>query len=463
LTVNPFGSAQLPAPGGNITESLNRFLSHFANVAYTYGGRYTVNLSGRQDGANIFGVKTNDRITPLWSAGLGWNISKESFYHIDWLPYLKGRLSYGFNGNVYNGSAYVKGIYTTSSLTGATILTDITAPNPELRWEKVKNINAGLDFAFKNWLSGTIEYYQKNGVDLIQPIQLFSSSGFISFIGNSASTKSHGFDITLNSKNLNGKFKWNSVVLLSTFKDKVTSYAVQPTNNTIRDNGGAGGPSLGRSLYGIYAYKWEGLDGNNGDPQGRLGGKVSKDYLGIINNFKPDSLKYMGSGRPTVFGSFRNDFSYANLSLSINVLYDLGFVFRRGSVSLNEAELISTGSGANADYADRWQKPGDELNTSVPSVIYPNNANRNNFYQYSEALVENGSNIRLQDIRISYDLTNRINSRLPFNRMQVFAYASNLGIIWRANKYGLDPNVRNFNAHRIPVPFNISVGFNIQL
>ena len=60
-----------------------------------------------------------DATLPLWSAGAVWEVSKESFYKVDWLPTLRLRASYGFNGNVYNGSAYVTGNYATAQLTGA--------------------------------------------------------------------------------------------------------------------------------------------------------------------------------------------------------------------------------------------------------------------------------------------------------------------------------------------------------
>jgi len=463
LPVNPYGTATIPSPDGSIRGGLNRFVSYYANVGYTYDDRYELTLSGRKDGANIFGVRTNDRVTPLWSAGLGWNMSREQFYHVNWLPHLRARLSYGYNGNVYNGSAYVTGTYQTNSLTGATVIANISAPNPELRWERVKNINMGVDFASKgDRFSGTIEYFIKNGQDLIQNVPLFSSSGYLTFTGNAASTRSHGFDITLNSRNLTGAFKWNTVLLLSTLKDKVTEYNAPFTSTSLTQNAGGGIPAVGRSLYSVFAYKWSRLDPATGDPQGELAGKISKNYSGIIANFKPDSLQYMGPARPTLYGSFRNDFSYKGFAVSVNLLYEFGFVFRRSSTSISEADLVSGNFGQNLDYEQRWQQAGDELHTSVPSLVYPSNTTRNTFYQYSAALVENGANIRLQDIRLSYDLSGRAWKHVPFKNAQVFSYASNLGLIWRANKRGLDPDLSNFNAHAIPLPFTLSFGFNLQ-
>src|SRR5690606_5849392 len=145
---NPSGSARLPSMPAGISGFTNRFISYYANMAYRFQDRYTVNLSGRKDGANIFGAKTNNKITPLWSAGIGWEISKEDFYHVAQLPYLRLRASYGFNGNVnQDGNALLTGTYFTDPITGARTIYNLNAPNPQLRWEKIRNINIGVDFS----------------------------------------------------------------------------------------------------------------------------------------------------------------------------------------------------------------------------------------------------------------------------------------------------------------------------
>jgi TonB-linked SusC/RagA family outer membrane protein len=454
---NPAGnSATIPDPlNGVMSVSTYRYISYFTNASYTYDDRYIFTASGRKDGANIFGVKTNDRITPLWSAGLGWNVSHEAFYNSLWMPYLKIRATYGFTGNVYNGSAYSTGTFSTA-ITGAQDISALTPPNPNLQWEKVKTINIGIDFSTKNnIISGTIEPYQKRGGNLIETIPLPTSTGFNSFVGNAAGTKTGGIDFTINSKNINGKFKWYTTFLYSYLHDEVTQYNVTQTSTSIESLQGFG--AIGRPIYSIFSYKWAGLDPATGDPQGYLNGKVSKDYTGIINNFNPDSLKFNGSARPTSFGSLRNDFSYQRFSLSVNISYELGYFFRRPSVTGNYADLLLD---PNSDYTLRWQKPGDEKTTSVPSFIYPSDPNRAMFYEYSNILVQNGDNIRLQDIRLSYDFNVKSWHQNSFNSLQAYVYASNLGILWRANKYGLDPDAgsTSFGGHQFPNPFSIALG-----
>lgn len=460
LPVNPSGTDRLPTPNNSITGTENRYISYYANAGYTYDELYTFTLSGRKDGSNIFGVKTNDKVTPLWSAGLGWTISSEKFYKIAWLPYLKARFSYGYNGNVYQGSAFVTGTYSTSTLTGLPIIGTLTAPNPYLSWEKVKNINAGLDLtAFGDQITATLEWYRKDGVDLIDNIPLFPSSGFTSYTGNAASTTTRGIDLTLTSRNVKGLFNWSTTVLLSTVYDRVTKYNTTINNTWFRSISGS--PVVGKSLFGLYSYAWAGLDGSNGDPQGMLDGKVSKNYTGIINNYQPDSLVYSGTQRPTIHGSVRNDLTFRGVSLSVNVIYKLGYHFRRASTALNLPNAI--GGGQHLDYLQRWQKPGDENSTDIPSVIYPSDSNRDVFYQYSSKLIERGDHIRIQDVRLGYQLDRTKWHHLPFKRLQLFTYASNLGIIWRANKLGLDPDVLSLGYHNSPNPFTIAFGINAQL
>lgn len=458
-STNPSGYSLIPASDESEYITTYRYISYFANAGYTYDNRYTATISARKDGANIFGAKTNDKITPLWSVGLSWEISNEKFYHSGLFPYLKLRTSYGFNGNVYNGSAYTTGVILNGTLTGAQYVNALTPPNPELRWEKVKNINIGLDFATRNnVIKGTIEPYLKQGEDLIEAVPLAASSGFTSYTGNAAATKTTGLDITLTSKNIWQKLKWQTTLLYSYNHDKVVNYDVTQTVNSIQTLSGVA--LLGKPIYSIFSYKWAGIDPTDGDPLGYLNGKVSKDYTAIINNYSPDSLKFNGSARPTSYGSIRNDFYYGSFSLSFNITYELGWYFRRPSVSLNYSDILKN---PNTDYTKAWTAPGDQ--TNVPSLVYPSDNNRNTFYQYSDILVQSGNNIRLQDIRIGYDIDKHLLRRTPFKSLEIYTYASNIGILWRANKYGIDPDAVTpvFGGHAFPNPFTIAFGIKANL
>lgn len=454
---NPGGSSYIPAPDGRVNGSLTRYLSQYFNAAYTYDKRYVLSLSARRDGANIFGVKTNDRITPLWSTGFSWNISNEKFYNIDWLPQLKVRATYGYNGNVYYGSAYLSGDYSIATITGNPKIRITTPPNPSLRWEKVGNFNVGVDFATReNRLMGTLELYNKNGRELIQPTSLAPQTGFTTYMANTAKTNAKGIDLNLTSINLQGSITWSTTLLLSLYKDKLLKYDAPQTIGTIRNYGSVTGIA-GKSMYGVYSYRWAGLEHETGDPLGILNGVTSKEYSAIVNNFSPDSLFYNGSSRPTKFGSLRNDIHYKEFSLSCNIIFKLGYVFRRPTTATYYSKVVE--NQPHSDYSLRWQKPGDETKTNVPSILYEQNENRNNFYNFSEILVESGNHIRLQDIRFSYAFPTDKLKNSTLKSLQFYSYLSNLGIIWKENKKDIDPDTFGFN---LPNPFSIAFGVNAK-
>jgi TonB-linked SusC/RagA family outer membrane protein len=424
----------------------DRYISYFGNAAYTYDNRYVLSGSARLDESNLFGVKTNQKGVPLWSVGLSWLADHESFYHVDWLPHLKARITYGYNGNVdKNLSAYTTAFYFPASLSllNAPFASIINPPNPDLRWERDKVVNFGVDFGTKNnRISGTLEYYVKNGYDLIGNIPYAPSTGISVFTGNTADTRGHGFDLTINTKNIDGQFKWGSAILLSYAQDIVSNYKVQAPVSTYASTGNQGlYPLQGKPLFGLYSYKWAGLDPQNGNPRVYLDGQVSENYSAIVNTSNISNLVYDGPTRPLYFGAFRNNFSYGPLSLSVNISYRFDYYYRANGISYNS---ILTGQGYNyGSFSQRWQNPGDELWTQVPSMPAVRDANRDNVYSYSSALAKKADNVRLQDFNLAYTINGLKINNFRINQLQVYIYANNLGLLWKATKGKVDPDYMN--------------------
>lgn len=192
-----------------------------------------------------------------------------------------------------------------------------------------------------------------------------------------------------------------------------------------------------------------------------LENEPSTSYSAILAAATPENLKYHGSAVPLWFGAIRNTLDWKGVSFSFNVSYRLGYYFRRESVRYSN---VLTGIVSHGDYALRWQQPGDEETTQVPSMPAVSNSARDNFYLYSEALVEKGDHIRLQDVSLSYDLPV---TKLPLKRAQIYFYANNLGIIWKATKSSLDPDVPTTGltatATTFPSPKAFSFGLKLQL
>lgn len=446
----------------SFSDGLDRFISFYSNASYRFKERYIFSLSGRKDASNLFGVATNNKWKPLWSAGALWHLHAEPFYRWAILPQLSFRLTRGYSGNVNNSRAAVVTLryqpFSPSSLTGLPYNVIDNVPNGELRWEKVAMTNLGVDFGFRGQrITGTLEYYVKKSTDVISPVPVdVTITGLASFFRNSASLSGKGLDLTLHTRNILRPFGWSSHLLFSYNKTVVSRYLEKKDRATGYVNaGGTISPIEGRDAYNVITYKWAGLDPSNGDPQGYLNGRVSKDYTAIINSGGWEDVTVHGSAIPHYFGSLRQEISFEGLSLSCNMVYKFSYYFLRRSINY---EGLYSGWVGHGDYAIRWQKPGDELGTTVPSQVYPSNTRRDLFYSSSDVLVEKGDHVRLQDIRLGYEWVRKGVEKAGWRSLQLYLYANNLGIIWKASKRDIDPD----QPDQIPSPRSLAFGLQLQ-
>ncbi|RZJ88618.1 MAG: SusC/RagA family TonB-linked outer membrane protein [Chryseobacterium sp.] len=438
--------------------TVNRFFSVYGNGAYTYKNRYTISASARRDASNLFGVSTNQKWQPLYSIGGSWLITNEKFVSVDWLSKLSARITYGLSGNIDpNATALTRISYVVPALNTTNIpAVSISAPpNPNLRWEKVETMNFALDFSFlQDRIGGSIEYYVKNSTDLFNTVRFDKTSGIQTARQNSASLSGKGVDINISSRNLVGLFSWTSNFFLSQVSTKITKNLNPPSLIGFTSNGNSIYPIEGYNPYMVVSYKWAGLDPIDGSPRGILNGVVTKDYAALFRNSIEEQVVH-GSAVPTVYGALRNNFEYKSFSLSFNLSYKLGYYFRRPA--LNYTQLFQNGKGLS-EYEQRWRKPGDEMNTSVPSLIYPANSQRDVFYERSEINVEKGDHIRFEEINLGYRFSPRPGNF--FKAIHFYAFANNLNwVIWKANRAGLDPNI----IYGIRYGANFSAGIKFTL
>lgn len=462
LPVNPYGYTQQIPSNVSITGLTDRNLSYFANASYSYDKRYIITASARKDESNLFGVNANQKGVPLWSAGVAWIPSSEKAYPFtSWLPYLKIRATKGFTGNVNKSlTAYTTGSYSTNYFTGLPQLQILTPPNADLQWEKISLFNLGIDFQIKNnVLSGSLEYYHKNGMDLIgstplDPTAGFNVAGRTNFTGNNADMEGHGFDVQLALNKTFGKIRWASDFLFSYTTDKVTRYDYKSAVSDYLSYYPS--PMVGKPRYGIYAFKWAGLDPETGDPQVYLNGEKTKNYSAVSYDATLADLVYLGPSLPPYFGSWRNTFSLFGFTIGCNISYKFGYYFTRSSI--NYVSLFDNWTG-NVDFEKRWQKPGDEKITQVPSLPSSPDYSRDYVYNNSSVLAEKGDHIRLQDINFSYRFDKAKSHWLPFSSLSLYGYINNVGILWRANHYSIDPD---YVFQPYPPSKTYSLGLTIQ-
>jgi TonB-linked SusC/RagA family outer membrane protein len=426
----------------------NRNVSYFGNVSDTWKEKYTLYLSARRDASNLFGATQNNRRTPLWSAGMAWAVSKESFYTSTMVPELKFRASYGKSGN----SDPLRSAVTTLLYLGNSPYTLLPIArisqfaNPDLSWEQVTMLNTEADFSTANHrISGSVDYYYKRASNLFgtSPVD-YTNLPFNAITKNVASIAGHGWDILVNSNNIMGAFSWTTQLNINFNRDKVLQY-YQPDKTASNFTLGSAVSAIeGRPVYALYDYKFAGLDPMTGDPQGYFNGAVSKDYQAITGTGTlVTDLHYIGPTLPTMVASIGNTFRFKQISLTVRVTGKFGNYFQRPSIDYWNLFLNRIG---HPDYAVRWQKPGDEMHTTVPSMIYPLNTDRENFYSQSDVLATKADFIRLQYITFGYDFAKP--------RISCYLNINNLGLLWRANHYGIDPEYNNI----LPPALNFAVG-----
>jgi len=435
-----------------------RFVSLVGNFSYAFRETYFAYASMRRDASNLFGVTTNEKWKPLWSTGFGWLISKDGDL---WKPvdFLKLRLSYGKSGNV---DASRTGV-TTISYQGNSLFTQtpyaIIAQfaNPELRWETVGTVNLGVDFKLlKSRITGSLDYYRKNGTDLFGFYPIDYTSGIGPFaVKNLATMRASGLDLQLQTLNFNSnRFSWSTTLNLSTNKDKVTDYYDFATKGDDYISTAAITGLVGKPVYAVFGYKYAGLDGA-GNPIGYLNGSESTDYNALVGTGTSLSdLDYLGSALPTWFGNLQNNFRYDKWSLDVALNFKAGYYFRRSTINYNNLVVSSIG---HPDYAQRWQKPGDEQRTKIPAFDYPTNSARSQFYQNTASLVEKGDHIRLQYINLSYVFAPTVFG-YKIREARLFANCANVGLLWAANDQHIDPD---FNNVLLPQR-TYSFGFKLQ-
>lgn len=434
--------------------TLSRTVSMYFNGLYEYKAKYGLSFSARKDAANSFGTNVNSQWNPLWSAGFSWQAGKEKLLQrTGWVDLLKLRATFGYGGIQPSGALNKTVIGYVGNAKYSNLLYAIigSPPNPGLKWETVRTLNFGLDFSiYKGKLSGTIDYYRKKSFDLLSDDPVDPTSGYSLLTKNVGTIATHGIDLMLTSHGKFGKGDWQSTINFSYSKNKVTAFkGTVGSTSMYLDGGQTILPVLDKSLYPVFSYKYAGLDPENGDPRGYKNGAVSKDYRALTS----DSLHYLnyhGTALPPIYGAWNNTIGCGNFYLDFSLLFKFGHYFKKKSIVYGS--LFESWDG-HADFAKRWQNPGDELHTSVPSMSYPNDSYRDLFYQHSSNNIVRGDLVRLQNVRLGYNFS--------LNKHQVkgqfYVGANNVGLIWRKNKYNLDPDYLNLPAPRI-----ISVGGNIN-
>lgn len=451
-----------------------RFLSYFGNAAYTYNDRYTLSGSVRYDDYNNFGLDRKYRATPLWSSGFKWNANREDFLKdVSWVDNLALRATYGVNGNVALSNYPYTWISVSNDFVTNQPSASIIAPaNPELRWEKTYEGNLGVDFSlFSSRISGSIDYYQKRGRDLL--FQFPIGAAYVGNIGNgtlvrnTASMNGSGIDAALNGILFtNNNWSWNAGLVFSYNTNKVIDnrfseslyssyYGYSPSSISY---------IKGYSTDKLLVYRNAGLDKNGLTQIADANGNIIPATQSVITDF--GVLKYAGRTVAPYHGGFNTSLRYKAFTLMAQLTYQFGGVFLKQSIQSYLTSTRNLSYGLDAAIAQRWQKPGDELTTNVPglngtaSSVYYSQVR----YQNSDINVLKSDYIRLRQLGLTYRIPASLLSRFKIQGAQAGLAVNNLGLLWRANKEGYDPDFLAYPGYTNnlpPVPsYNMSLSVN---
>ena len=447
-------------------DKTRRFLSYYANAAYTLMNKYSLSGSVRYDDYNNFGVDRKYRATPLWSAGAKWNIAGEDFIKpAGFVSALSLRATYGYNGNiatdVYPFTAISLG---TSYITGQPDATIVQPANPSLRWEKTGLMNLGMDYGFfNNRIMGSIEYYTKKGKDILYQFPIDPTYGVNTLTTNNTRINAKGFEASITGAFIRRKnIDWSATFLFSYNKNKLVDNRFKANSSTYSSLTGAN--IVGYPTNALWTYRFAGLD-KTGMTQVYAGDKTTK-LAPSQNPTSIDALYYAGTTVAPYYGSLSQSFRYKNFTLFALGTYSFGSVFRRPTVSTytsTRQPLVQY--DLNKDIDKRWRTPGDEAHTNVPGIAggyAPVSLFR---YAFSDINVLSGSYIRLREVSLTYGVPAGIAKRITAKNIDFTFTVRNPGLLWTKNKEKIDPDfipVLSQNTLALPpsASYNMALGIN---
>ncbi|KUJ60386.1 hypothetical protein AR687_18255 [Flavobacteriaceae bacterium CRH] len=471
-TVPSFRGSYTTLPFLPILEKPSRVSSYFALGSYMFNHKYGIDASWRVDHSNLFGSDNSAQNKPVWSIGGKWFLGKEDFMkNMDWMNNLALRGTYGITGNSpYVGASSnfdILSVATSVDLAGPSLRIGSLA-NTKLAWESTKTINLGLDFVLlNNAITGSLDAYDKHTTNMLGTVPFNPFTGSETGLGNIGSLKNRGVELTLRTVNLRAKdFNWSTNFVFSYNKNKLESYSTSLA--TTAQEVLALNYRSGYSMQPLFAYDFVGLD-NLGDPMIKLAdGTITKDP----NAVKPEDLKYMGTTQPVFNGGLTNTFTYKGLSLTANMVYSMGNVMRNDVNTFYSGRMTASAAfdgNINQSFANRWQNPGDEANTNIPSYVpqaFINFDRRNtDYYTKGDINVSDASYIKMRDITLRYSFSDKV-----LQSMHLAAFSLNLQMsnfmLWKANNADIDPEYANFSQGVRIIPQTkhpVNLSLNISL
>ena len=459
---------------GTVAESFGgfrleqRIASVLGRISYNFDNKYFFDGSYRSDKTSQFSKEF--RTGDFFSFGVSWSAHKEDFLSdVSWLSNLRIRASYGELGNInipggffptsfLFGGANFGGI-TISPVEGfPTSLPSSTLIDPSLTWETSITTNIGLDFGlFDNAITGTVEYFKRNSVDLIQDITTTPSTGAPVLRANAGEIENRGWEVSLTGNIISKEdWQWSVSTNFSLLKNEIK--VVTPFTDRLVQGSKLWVP--GNSIFEFYVREWAGVDPANGDAlwyqdvtdaNGNVTGRtITNDY---------DTATRYETGKesiPDIQGGFNTSFRYKDFDFSVLFNFSLGSYIYDSDYSGLIANMSSIGSSAHPDNLNAWSQPGDI--TNFPRLTIANNS----FNNRSTRFIFKNDYVRMKNISFGYNLPIDVLNRVGLSKVRLYILGENM-FTWQSHK-GIDPE-QSFNgltANRSPLQKTLTLGTQIE-
>ena len=424
--------------------------SVFANVNYNYDGKYILSGIVRRDGSSRFGANYRYGVFP--SLRFAWNIDNEKFISgAEWINSLRFRASYGVTGNDQIGNFDGLGLYGAASpYSGQPGISFSQLANPELRWEKNRTTNLGLDFAFfDNRVFGSLEAYDKITADLLlsQPLQL--TTGFGSITRNVGQIQNRGIELTLGVQPVKslkpGGFNWTS-----TFIFTYNNNRVKKLYDGLQELPGNPSTRVNRSLGSVFTQQYAGVNAATGRP-------MWLDTLGNVT-YQPllRDRVYLGDTQPDFWGGWTNNFTYKGFTLDVFFQYEYGRMADDGQVNFmieNQARL-----NAFTDlYDNRWTTPGQI--TWYPRMVQAGAESKGSSALSGSRTLFKADYIRLKNVTLSYDINSDVLKKLKLSAARFYLQGTNLWTM--SDWFSYDIEFVGTATGIVPQSRNITAGIQI--
>ncbi|MEI6566881.1 MAG: SusC/RagA family TonB-linked outer membrane protein [Verrucomicrobiota bacterium] len=404
-----------------------------ARLNYSLGGKYLLTTSVRRDGYSAFGQKYPRAYFP--AVALAWQLGEEKFFKIDFINRMKLRMSWGINGNrdigiysalatltsnyYYNGSAAVVGV-TTDKL-----------ENSNLKWEKTEATNFGVDVSFfKDRINLSADYYISKTKDLLMNRRLPIITGFQNMTVNLGGLANRGFELTLNTVNLNSSnFSWKTNLVFSFNRNKIAklygnygTYVLggQTITGELPDYINKWFP--GHSIDAIWDYKVIGVwQLNEAAAAAKVGLRPGDYKVEDVNGDglykEADDKQFLGYTVPRFNVGVRNDFTFlSNFTASIFIRADQGQISALPLAMHKDNNVYRNINTYATPYWTQYNSESTWGRLDAYGGVYAGGYN-----VYSSC-----SFVRIQDLSISYSIPKAIIQRIKLSNARIFGSVRNL-------------------------------------